>query len=151
MRQNSHFQIKFFSAQTGTAQSQRTNGLMALYDTFAHNIWPFVSCVSVVLSLKQSKNASEHVQRLLSSPAWGGNGLNLWTDCHTDSRGWGGVGGEGSPWAKASVALQWHQGIGDIILLLYAVCCNGLSKLRVDLSVLGCPAEPQRTERKHDR
>lgn len=93
---------------------------------------------------QRMKEASEYVQKLLSSLAWGGNILNLRTDCQKAmaryysrwqdrvSRGWrGGVQNELRPGSL------WHQRIADIILLLYPVCCRGLGEVWADLRGTG--------------
>lgn len=117
--------------------------------------------LSVVLTLKQLKNetsiwgcADAAVIAGLKGkwfkpenwlPDRDGRHQSHWGDGGRVRRGWR----RGSPWGKASAALQWHQGIGDIILLLYTALCNGLAKLRAGLPGLSRPSEPQRRQHRN--
>lgn len=134
---------------------QRTNGSVALYGTFAQKHMAFCFLWAVVLTLKQLKNEMS-IWACADAVITGLKGKwfepeNRLPDRHHSDRG----DGErvrrgrrrGSTWGKASAALQWHQGIGDIILLLYTACCNGLAKLWAGLCGLACPAEPR--QRRH--
>lgn len=57
---------------------------MALYGTFAHTIWCFVSCLPVVSPFKEPKSESSiwacAEVPVISGPE-GDDGLNLWSDC----------------------------------------------------------------------